>query len=229
MKKILANKVYSDSTLKKWTKEQLIEQIRILEHNWACAEESLANSVKNSDKIFYEQKAEIERLNDMKFTQEHCDLYKENEWLKAEIKRELAEHEEFTKKAKVEIERLTEEKKTAWRKFKQKVDESIELSMLLDKRAGEKAELQKQVDEWKTECQELHDECEGCFAKAKDIQEQTVKDTAKEILQKVACEYTEDFGYTDWLEDCYFGGAMERLCDKYGLKVNLTENGVEVE
>ena len=62
MKKILANKVYSDSTLKKWTKEDLIEQIRILEHNWSCAEESLANSVKNADKIFYEHKAEIERL-----------------------------------------------------------------------------------------------------------------------------------------------------------------------
>lgn len=51
--------------------------------------------------------SENDRLNDMKFTQEHCDLYKENEWLKAEIKRELAEHEEFTKTAKSEIERLT--------------------------------------------------------------------------------------------------------------------------
>ena len=48
-----------------------------------------------------------------------------------------------------EIERLTEEKKTAWRKFKQKVDESIELSMLLEKRARERAELQKQVEKLK--------------------------------------------------------------------------------
>ena len=32
MKKILANTVYSDSTLKSWSKEELIEQIRILEH-----------------------------------------------------------------------------------------------------------------------------------------------------------------------------------------------------
>ena len=63
-KKILANRVYSDTTLKSWTKEQLIEQIRILEHNWSVAEESLNNSVKNSDKIFYEQKAEIERLTE---------------------------------------------------------------------------------------------------------------------------------------------------------------------
>lgn len=63
-KKILANKVYSDSTLKKWSKEDLIEHIRILEHNWACAEENLNNSAKNSEKIFYEQKTEIERLTD---------------------------------------------------------------------------------------------------------------------------------------------------------------------
>jgi len=31
---------------------------------------------------YFEQKAEIERLNDMKFTQEHCNLYEENELLK---------------------------------------------------------------------------------------------------------------------------------------------------
>ena len=61
-KKILANRVYSDSTLKKWKKEDLIEQIRILEHNWAAAEESLNNSAKNSEKLLAEQKAEIERL-----------------------------------------------------------------------------------------------------------------------------------------------------------------------
>lgn len=63
-KKILANRVYSDSMLKKWSKKDLIEQIRILEHNWACTEETLNNSVKNSEKIFSEQKAEIERLTE---------------------------------------------------------------------------------------------------------------------------------------------------------------------
>ena len=30
--------------------------------------------------------SENERLNDMKFTQEHCDLYEENEWLKDVLK-----------------------------------------------------------------------------------------------------------------------------------------------
>lgn len=61
-KKILANRVYADSTLKSMTKAELIEHIRILEHNWSAAEETLANSVKNSEQIFYEQKEEIERL-----------------------------------------------------------------------------------------------------------------------------------------------------------------------
>ncbi len=63
-KKILANRVYADATLMSMTKAELIEHIRILEHNWSVAEETLANSVKNSEQIFYEQKAEIERLTE---------------------------------------------------------------------------------------------------------------------------------------------------------------------
>lgn len=50
-KKILANRVYSDSTLKGWKKEDLIEQIRILEHNWAAAEESLNIQAKNCEML----------------------------------------------------------------------------------------------------------------------------------------------------------------------------------
>ena len=61
-KRILANKVYSDATLKKWTKDDLIEQIRILEHNWAATEEALNNSATNSEKIFYAQGEQIEQL-----------------------------------------------------------------------------------------------------------------------------------------------------------------------
>jgi chromosome segregation ATPase len=63
-KKILANRVYADATLMSMTKAELIEHIRILEHNWSAAEETLANSVKNSEQIFYEQKEEIERLKE---------------------------------------------------------------------------------------------------------------------------------------------------------------------
>ena len=79
-KRILANRVYSNETLKRWKKEDLIEHIRILEHNWSCAEESYNNAVKNSDKIFAEQKAEIERLKtfiDFKTANVMCDKCKQ--------------------------------------------------------------------------------------------------------------------------------------------------------
>ena len=71
-KKILAYKVLSEETLKGETKADLIERIRILEHNWACAEENFNNSVKNSEKIFAEQKAEIERLKENLFSANFC-------------------------------------------------------------------------------------------------------------------------------------------------------------
>lgn len=113
----------------------------------------------------------------------------------------------FEQKAK--IKRLTEEKKTAWRKFKEKVDECIELSMLLDKRASERAELQKQVDELKEKIMNLKsamisrvaiksydtmlttpDDVEEIFGDAYESEfnkflGQAVKDTAKELLQKI--------------------------------------------
>ena len=54
MKKILANTVYSDATLKSWKKEDLIEHIRVLEHNWQSALESLNNSAENCKKLHAE-------------------------------------------------------------------------------------------------------------------------------------------------------------------------------
>ena len=47
--------------------------------------------------LIAEQKAEIERLNDMKFTQEHCNLYEENEWLKVELKHQIGQNTELQK------------------------------------------------------------------------------------------------------------------------------------
>ena len=93
-KRILANKVYSDATLKKWTKDDLIEQIRILEHNWAATEEALNNSAANSEKIFYAQGEQIEQLklelggyiNDQAIWLSKVDaLEKENEQLRAMV------------------------------------------------------------------------------------------------------------------------------------------------
>ena len=87
---------------------------------------------------------ENERLNDMEFTKEHCDLYKENEWLKAELKRELVEHEEFTKRAKAEIERLTEENE----RVRERKNEVLHRNL----------ELRKQVDELKENNKQLIDD-----------------------------------------------------------------------
>lgn len=64
-------------------------------------------------------------------------LQAENAGLKSELKRELAEHEEFTKKAKTEIERLTEEKTESAKTAVEVIEQNIE--------------LQKQVDELKEE------------------------------------------------------------------------------
>ena len=99
-KKILGNRVYSDATLKTWKKEDLIEQIRILEHNWACAEENYKNSVKNSEKLFAEQKAEIERLKAREKIADEDLNNVSNSW---------ADCREENAKLKEEIERLTEE------------------------------------------------------------------------------------------------------------------------
>lgn len=49
--------------------------------------------------LLVEQKAKIERLNDMKFTQEHCNLYEENEWLKVELKHQINENAALQKQA----------------------------------------------------------------------------------------------------------------------------------
>lgn len=173
-------------------------------------------------------------------------LQSENATLESELKKELDEHEEFTKKAKAEIERLKEKfsishYKDSWKNKFFKAQEEVERLTeeneaykevkhidIINELSKENAELQKQVDEltaFKNEA--ISTSLYGVGRK--DGAEVAVKETAKEILDEVAYEYTEDMGYTDWLEDCYFGGAMERLCKKYGLKAIQTKKGVEVE
>ena len=115
--------------------------------------------------------------------------------LKEEFDKELSEHEEFTKKAKEEIERLTEERDMYaddlyWKAEVRKREDFItELTV-------ENAELQKQVDE-------LKDICLDCPYKLKfdEIEKQTVKDTAKEILQRG--KYCMPSGLRDWIKERY--------------------------
>lgn len=55
---ILASKVYSNATLKSLKKEDLIEHIRILQHNWASAEECLDNQAKNFETLLQQARKE---------------------------------------------------------------------------------------------------------------------------------------------------------------------------
>ena len=50
-----------------------------------------------------------------------------------------------------QVEKLTEEKNIFWKKYTDTCDENAKLSMILNQRSHEKAELQKQVDELKNE------------------------------------------------------------------------------
>ena len=178
-KKILANKVYSNSTLKKWSKEELIEQIRILEHNWSCAEESLNNSAKNSDEIFAEQKDEIEELKQAisgyvadqeVWISGYQGIQAENENLKADIELLTKVLGSSKRKTKIldlqrEIEQLTEEnnnlvsclscERVVNRQSKAMLDNFHECNKSLLK---ENAELQKQVDKLKEERENMQAE-----------------------------------------------------------------------
>lgn len=117
---------------------------------------SAACDLGNAKELIEQQKEEIERLNDMKFTQEHCDLYSENEFLKASLQ-----------KQKEEIDRLTAE-----------IDQRREMMHRMDcnyaTELQKNTELQKQVDELKFDKEILQ--------KLIDKRE---KDTAKEILQTI--------------------------------------------
>ena len=111
--------------------------------------------------------------------------------LKDELKKELAEHEEFTKKAKAEIERLTEENEY--------------LDMVAKQALTDYQNTQVQVDEL---TDKLGKVLSGIKADelliAKGV-EQAVKDTGKEILDEVSK---------------HFGGVwLVELYKRYGLEV----------
>ena len=71
--KILAHKVLSDSTLKGWTKAELIEQIRILEYNWKNAEQTLDTQAQNCEKLLKEE----QKKSRYKIKQDYFGLFDE--------------------------------------------------------------------------------------------------------------------------------------------------------
>ena len=155
-------------------KKELIELVKSLQKE----KQDLEKAYIELDLECRDLRTENEELKSNKFASWKLKFFN----LKDELKKELAEHEEFTKKAKEEIERLTEERDMYaddlyWKAEVRKREDFItELTV-------ENAELQKQVNEL---TDKLGKVLSGIKADellvAKGI-EQAVKDTAKEILQ----------------------------------------------
>ena len=198
-KRILANKVYSDATLKKWTKDDLIEQIRILEHNWAVSEDRFNVSVQNSEKIFYSQGEQIEQLklelggyiNDQAIWLSKVDaLEKENEQLRALV--------DYATKA---LDRNAESRSQYIEKVKEAFDNCC------------------------CEVRPSHNcscSCEACLAStAADVFDGVLEGRVKEIfekLDKIMNGYCWDFNR---FQDTDLGKKILGLAKEYG--VNLTK------
>lgn len=198
-KKILANRVYSDATLKGWKKEDLIEQIRILEHNWAAAEEALNNSSKNAEKLLAEQKAEIERLTKKA---EEAKFWENEylEWATGFLKTRFEIKDWFTNPEK-QSPPCTYEffASTLWEKIRPSMEWLDELKERNEKLHRENIELQKQVDK--------------CFMEVGKMCAEAEKDTAKEILQKIMNIIKKSNGF---------------LAEEV-VRIMAKQNGVEVE
>lgn len=139
---------------------------------------------------------ENERLNDMKFTQEHCDLYEENEWLKQTISGYAADQKVFVsgyqgtqkenEQLKAEIERLTEDNKRLNELLVGGTEVIDYWNTKYLEEQHKNAELQKQVDELKERCEIA----EGTKNRLTifdriSIHDKAVKNTAKEIFAEL--------------------------------------------
>lgn len=155
-------------------KKELIELVKSLQKE----KQDLEKAYIELDLECRDLRTENEELKSTKFASWKLKFFN----LKDELKKELAEHEEFTKKAKAEIERLTEERDMYaddlyWKAEVRKREDFItELTV-------ENAELQKQVDEL---TKPLYDEDLFNLGYAR-----AVKDTAKEIFTDLLNEFSK--------------------------------------
>ena len=198
-KRILANKVYSDATLKKWTKDDLIEQIRILEHNWAATEEALNNSATNSEKLLNAQGEQIEQL-------------------KLELGGYIADQDIWLAK----VDALEKENE----QLRSMLDYA---SKALDKKAESRQQyIAKTKEAFDNCCCEIKPNhgcscsCEACLAStAADVFDGVLEGRVKEIferLDKIMNGYCWDFNR---FQDTDLGRKILGLAKEYG--VNLTK------
>ena len=122
--------------------------------------------------------SENERLNDMKFTQEHCNLYEENKWLKQTIGGYVADQEVWisgyqgtqkeNEQLKAEIERMTEDR-----------TQDVKATLKLIK---ENVSLKKQLEDMEEQRDRQAYIAEDLIQEKHRWTEQSVKDTADKIL-----------------------------------------------
>ena len=190
---------------KKLTDEVVVKALEHCSHNRSC-EYCYHNDERGSGEIvcrsrligksldlIHRLQKENEELKSPKFASWKLKFFR----LKEEFDKELAEHEEFAKKANAEIERLTEE--NGW------------LSKECNKTTAECVELQKQVDELKAFKNEAISM--SLYGKGrKDGEEVAVKDTAKEICDLILEHWEKkQFVECDWLR--------VTISERYGVEV----------
>ncbi len=157
----------TDCTRNPYTQGCLKDEEQVIE----CHDEQVGHA----ENVIAEQKAEIESLK-----KDYIELDLECRELRTELDKELAEHEEFTQKAKAEIERLTRE-----------LDDTISMNEMYVEKVRQNAELQKQVDELKETNRKLFE-----YGASKIVEcEQAVKDTVKEIWLKAKSLEEEENDY----------------------------------
>lgn len=176
-------------------KKELIELVKSLQKE----KQDLEKAYIELDLECRDLRTENEELKSPKFASWKLKFFR----LKEEFDKELAEHEEFAKKANAEIERLTEEldlaNETIDRNNKRYERVSIERQKALDR-----------VDYLEDALLDKIRRNEELITAIKQAEQQAVKDAAKEILDEVS----KHFG-GKWLVELY---------KKYGL-----EWSVEVE
>ena len=188
---------------KKLTDEEIVKALEFCAKDSSCLWDSKCPLRNDKDCHVTLSKAALAFIN--RQNKDYIELDLECRELRTELDKELAEHEEFTKKAKAEIERLTEERDVY-------LDDCSAVRHKIRQEIEEKFELQKQVDEL---TDKLGKVLSGIKADellvAKGV-EQAVKDTAKEICDLILEHWEKkQFVECDWLR--------VTISERYGVEV----------
>ena len=220
---------------KKLTDEEIVKALEHCYHNRSCEycyhnDENGSGEIVCRSRLMEKALDLIHRLQDEnkelkspKFASWKLKFFN----LKDELKKELAEHEEFTKKAKAEIERLTERETFLENAWKTSLESTQTVEIALKANRAREKELQKQVDELKesangylltTLYKKQADDHKRAISKQRTYWEkkveQAVKDTAKEILHLI-----KSSEYVDSLKTISIWAVEKIFKERYGVEV----------